>query len=77
MTTASQESSPITTIPAGIEYWDDIQVLFDSTPCWCQYYRVTSSEYGRRSKDQLFEGWLAERREALHRQLRERPHPGF
>lgn len=77
MTSAPPERLSITTVPARLEHWEDIQVLFANTPCWCQYYRVTSSEYGRRSKDQLFEGWLAERREALRRQLEGKTPPGI
>ena len=76
MTSTSQESHPITVVPATTEHWTDIQVLFANTPCWCQYYRVTSSEYGRSSRDQLFEHWLAERKEALHRQLEGETPPG-
>lgn len=74
MTTEPPDQSHITVIPAAPEHWEDIQELFARTPCWCQYWRVPASEYGRASKAQLREGLLARRQEALRGQL-ERPTP--
>lgn len=70
------DPSPITVVPATPGHWPDIQELFAHTPCWCQYWRVSASEYGRASKDQLFEHWLAERKNALRGQLEHPTPPG-
>lgn len=68
------DPSPITVVPATPDCWPDIEELFAHTPCWCQYWRVSASEYGRISKGQLEDSQLAERRNALRNQL-ERPTP--
>ncbi len=70
------EQKHITVIPAATEHWDDIQELFARTPCYCQYWRVPASEYGRASKAELREGLLARRREALREQLERATPPG-
>lgn len=75
MTTNPSEQDPITTTPATPERWPDIEVLFAHTHCWCQYWRVSASAYGRTSKDQLAER-LAERRNALRKQLDQPTPPG-
>ena len=67
---------PIKVMPAATEYWPDIEELFANTPCWCQFWRVSASEYGRVSKGQLFEHQLAERRNALRHQLDHSTPPG-
>lgn len=66
---------PITVLPAAPEHWDDLQVLFERTPCWCQYWRVSASEYGRASQAGL-EHQLAIRRNALREQLAHPTPPG-
>jgi len=76
MTTEPPDQSHITVLPAAPEYWDDIQELFARTPCWCQYWRVSASEYGRPSKAQLHDGVLARRQEALRDQLVRPTPPG-
>lgn len=68
--------TPITVHPAAPEHWDDIQELFARTPCWCQYWRVSASEYGRASKSELLDGVLARRRAALREQLARPTPPG-
>jgi GNAT superfamily N-acetyltransferase len=63
----------ITVVPAVPDRWSDIEELFANTPCWCQYWRVSASNYGRTSKDQLA-GRLVERIKGLRKWL-ERPRP--
>jgi GNAT superfamily N-acetyltransferase len=55
----------------------DIEQLFARIPCWCQYWRVSSSEYSRGSHGEPYETLLAERRTALRRQTDEFPPPGM
>ena len=66
----------ITAVPATPEHWPEIQALFANIPCWCQYWRVSSREYGRVSKDQLHEFKLNERKNALRQQLEKSTPPG-
>ena len=75
MTTKPPDQSTITVMPATPERWPDIAQLFAHNPCWCQYWRVSASAYGRISKDQLGEH-LAERRDALRKQLEPPTPPG-
>jgi len=75
MTAKQLDHSPITVVPATAEYWADIEELFAHTPCWCQYWRVSASEYGRSSKGQLSQR-LAERQTALRSQLERSTPPG-
>lgn len=42
MDTKPHDQSPITVLPATIEQWVDIEVLFAGHPCWCQYWRVSA-----------------------------------
>jgi GNAT superfamily N-acetyltransferase len=72
LTVKPSDKSTITVVPATMERWPDIEELFAQIPCWCQYWRVSASEYGRISKEQLLEHQLAKRRNALRSQL-ERP----
>ena len=58
------------------EHWEGIAALFDHTPCWCQYWRVSASAYRRITKEQLQEHYLAERRNALREQLEGSTPPG-
>ena len=74
MTNKPSDQSVIMVLPATPKHWPDIEELFAPIPCWCQYWRVSASEYGRISKAQLRERQLAERRNALRNQL-ERPTP--
>ncbi len=75
MDTKQPDQSPITVLPATLEYWTDIEELFAQHPCWCQYWRVSASEYGRPSKDELGK-LLEKRRNALQAQLEHTPPPG-
>jgi GNAT superfamily N-acetyltransferase len=65
--------SLISVIAATPEHWSDIETLFANIPCWCQYWRLSASDYGRKSKDELLESELAWRN-GLRSQL-ERPTP--
>lgn len=75
MDTKPVEESTTTTLPAAPEHWQDIEELFAHTPCWCQYYRVSSSEYSRRPNEQLHEA-IDRHRNALRVQLEGRVSPG-
>jgi GNAT superfamily N-acetyltransferase len=70
---AIAQISNITVWPAAPERWPDLETLFENIPCWCQYWRLSASAYGRRDKAELAE-WVAERRQGLRAQL-ERPTP--
>jgi len=72
----ASQTTPITVVPATAESWRDIEDLFAQVPCWCQYWRLSASEYGRASKAQLRERLLAERRNALRDQLGHSTPPG-
>jgi len=72
----ASQTTPITVVPATAESWRDIEDLFAQVPCWCQYWRLSASEYGRASKGKLRQGLLAERRKALHDQLDHSTPPG-
>jgi GNAT superfamily N-acetyltransferase len=74
MTTHSAAQSPITVVPAGREHWADLEAFFGNTACWCQYWRLSASAYGRVSHDQLVAHKFAERKNQLRAQL-ERPTP--
>jgi GNAT superfamily N-acetyltransferase len=67
------DPTAVTVVPASPERWTDIEELFVHNPCWCQYWRVSASAYGRGSKEQL-DRRLTERRNALRSQL-EGPNP--
>jgi GNAT superfamily N-acetyltransferase len=64
-------------VPAAPDRWPDIEELFSqTTPCWCQYWRVSAGEYGRISKGELHDRVLAVRRDALRAQLERSTPPG-
>jgi GNAT superfamily N-acetyltransferase len=75
MTTQTPSHSPITVAPAAPERWPDIEELFAHTPCWCLYWRVSASAYGRSSQGRLPQ-LLAQRRKALRAQLERSAPPG-
>jgi GNAT superfamily N-acetyltransferase len=70
------DQSPIIVVPATPERWPDIEQLFANIPCWCQYWRLSPSEYGRLKEGQQLEQWVAERKEGLRRQLEAPTPPG-
>ena len=75
MTAKLPDQNSIKVVPATSEYWRDIQELFAHTPCWCQYWRASSSEYGHSSKTEV-EAQFAKRRLALRNQLKQSNPPG-
>jgi GNAT superfamily N-acetyltransferase len=77
MTTQKADQNLVVVVPATPERWPDIEEFFAHVPCSCQYWRVSAKEYGRRSKSELFEVWLARRREALRDQLGNSTPPGM
>jgi GNAT superfamily N-acetyltransferase len=70
------EQLALQVVPASLERWPDIEQLFAGTACWCQYWRLSSGEYGRVSKGSLDKA-LAERRGTLRSQLEGQPPPGM
>ncbi len=68
--------TPITVLPATPDRWLDIEELFARTPCMCQYWRMSSSEYGRHPEGQSIDQWVDERRNALRRQVQGPTPPG-
>jgi GNAT superfamily N-acetyltransferase len=71
MADAMAEGSPITVVPATAERWADVRTLLGGDGdrgCWCQYWRQSSSDYGR-----LGPGGG---RRALREQLDRDPAPG-
>lgn len=55
-------------VPATVDRYEDVLAILP-TECLCQYWRMTSGEYGRASKDV--------RLRALRAQLEETPPPGM
>ncbi len=65
-------SDEIVVSPANVDRFDDVAAVLgcdDGAPCCCQYWRMTSGDYGRSS--------LESRREALRSQLAESPAAGM
>jgi hypothetical protein len=50
------DQSPIVVMPATLEHWSDIEQLFANIPCWCQSWRLSSSEYGLQDGQKLERG---------------------
>lgn len=75
MTSKLSHENAIAVLPATPERWSDIEELFAHIPCWCQSWRVSASEYGRVSKQQLGKQ-LTARRKALRGQLERSTPPG-
>jgi GNAT superfamily N-acetyltransferase len=69
MTEKPSLQKPIQVIPARPKNWPDIEAFFVRTPCWCQYWRVSASEYGRLRKGELHEERTAQHKQALRSQL--------
>lgn len=74
MTAKPSDQSPIIVVRATAERWPDVEELFGRMHCWCQYWRMSASAYGRLSAGELEGGRLIQRKEALRQQL-ERPVP--
>jgi GNAT superfamily N-acetyltransferase len=72
MTARASDQSPIVVVPATAERWLDVEELFGGMHCWCQYWRMPASAYGRLSPGELIGERLLQLKEALRQQL-ERP----
>ncbi|OGO31341.1 MAG: hypothetical protein A2136_06455 [Chloroflexi bacterium RBG_16_54_11] len=70
------DTETIQVIPASIELWSDIEQLFARSACWCQYWRLSSGEYGHASKGNLDDA-IRERSASLSSQLERQPPPGM
>jgi GNAT superfamily N-acetyltransferase len=77
VTAKTSDHPPITVVPATPDRWPDIDELFARIACWCQYWRVPASEYGRASTDELRGGLRAARQRALRNQLEQPTPPGM
>ena len=75
MTSKSPDHVSIKVVPATAERWVDIEKFFTGNPCWCQYWRMSASTYGRSTKAQLPKP-IAERSNALLSQLKRLTPPG-
>lgn len=62
-------------VPAAPKHWPDLQEFFASIPCHCQYWRVSSSEYGRNTKASLVDS-VKLRQAALRASLKDETPPG-
>jgi GNAT superfamily N-acetyltransferase len=69
------EPLALTVLPATPEHWPDLQVLFAKIPCWCQYWRVSASAYGRGPAESLADR-VAVHQAALRAQLARPTPPG-
>lgn len=74
MTAAGQELS-LQIVPAAPKHWADLQAFFTSIPCHCQYWRLSSSEYGRNDAASLA-AWVKLRQAALRASLKDEKPPG-
>jgi GNAT superfamily N-acetyltransferase len=75
MTPNPSDQRSITIVPATLERWADIEVLFARNPCWCQSWRMSAGAYGRIPEGKLDEA-VQRRRNALQSQLERESPPG-
>jgi len=64
-------------VPATSERWSDLEELFGRMHCWCQYWRMSASQYGRLSPGELEGDQMVQRKEALRQQLGRPVPPGM
>jgi len=55
-------TNEIKVLPATAEHWVDIEKFFADQACWCQYWRMSASEYGRYAKGPAWEKQVQLRR---------------
>lgn len=70
------EPAAIEVVPATPERWPDVNELFAGSACWCQYWRMSASAYGRPAAGAELEAFAAARQQALRQQLSRSPAPG-
>lgn len=68
--------SHITVVPAAPSRWRDMEILFGNSACWCQYWRQSSSDYGRGTKVDLQKN-ISKHKSALRAQLHHPSPPGM
>lgn len=49
----SSSAETITVVPARPKHWPELEQFFERIPCTCQYWRLSSSDYGRGKKADL------------------------
>ena len=76
MKITSLEHTSIDVLPATPDRWKDVEKVFGSSVCWCQYWRQSASGYGRGTKTQLDER-IAEHKKNLRTQLKNPTPPGM
>ncbi|MEX2143173.1 MAG: GNAT family N-acetyltransferase [Anaerolineales bacterium] len=76
MKSAGVNQPTLSVVPATPEHWPDVKEFFANIPCTCQYWRQTSREYGRASKDESIQTWQRKRQAALRSQLAGATPPG-
>jgi len=70
-------TNEIKVVPATAEHWADMEEFFADQACWCQYWRMSASEYGRFPKGPAWKKQLQLRRERLRHQVGDSPPPGM
>jgi GNAT superfamily N-acetyltransferase len=76
MKIASLEHTSINVLPAAPDRWKDMEEIFGTSACWCQYWRQSASEYGRGAKVDLKLN-MAKHKDALRAQLELPTPPGM
>lgn len=66
----------ISVFPATPDRWKDMEEIFGNSACWCQYWRQSSSEYGRGAKVDLKLS-ISRHKDALRAQLELPAPPGM
>ena len=68
-------TNEIKVVPATAKHWADVEDFFAGQACWCQYWRMSASEYGRYAKGPAWEKQIQLRRERLRHQVYNSPPP--
>ena len=77
MINAPGNENTIKVVPAKPENWPDVEEYFSRMPCWCQSWRMSSSEFGRHTSVEFSEKDVnARRKESLRRQIESSSPPG-
>lgn len=66
----------ITVLAARPERWKDTEKIFGNSACWCQYWRQSSSDYGRGAKIDLKKN-ISNHKAALRAQFKLPTPPGM
>ena len=68
-------SGTVAVTPATADRWADVEAVLGRTGCWCQYWRMSASRYGRGTRAQV-QVRLCDRRTRLRAQTAATPAPG-